>query len=239
MRLFRLTYFSATKTRVDASQCAATNCRVAQAHAPEARGVHFTLSATAIFALGLAFVVALSTAAFVVRPARAADRVELSRWAGDSKPPFALDDLERRSVALAAGDAGITIVHFFATWCDPCREELPALRRLVERADPADVRVLTISVAEVGVRVRNFVDKHPVNFPILLDRDRGVARAWNVSALPTTFILGRDLQPRLYVEQDYDWDTFDIPAALRDFASSHPPQATTTNVTSITKGDKP
>ncbi len=56
------------------------------------------------------------------------------------------------------------------------------------------------------MRVRNFVEKLPVNFPVLLDRDRSVAKAWNVSALPTTFILDRNLKPRLFVERDYDWD---------------------------------
>lgn len=111
------------------------------------------------------------------------------------------------------------VVHFFATWCEPCRDELPALNRLVARSDPAKLRVVTISVAEVDVRVRNFVEKLPVNFPVLLDRDRSVAKAWNVSALPTTFLLDRTLKPRLFVERDYDWDRLDIGEVLKSFGS--------------------
>jgi peroxiredoxin len=104
-------------------------------------------------------------------------------------------------------------VHFFATWCEPCREELPALRRLVQRTDPNEFSALAISVAEPDSRVRTFIENLPVNFPVLLDRDRSVAKSWGVYALPTTFILDRELKPRLFVETDYDWDKFDITSA--------------------------
>lgn len=137
-----------------------------------------------------------------------------------SKPSFNLDDLNRQPVSLADQRSEIVVVHFFATWCEPCRDELPALNRLVARADPAKLRVLTISVAEVDVRVRNFVEKLPVDFPILLDRDRSVAKAWSVSALPTTFILDRNLKPRLVVERDYDWDRVDVQEWLQAFGKN-------------------
>ena len=136
-----------------------------------------------------------------------------------TKPIFNLEDLGRRPVSLADQRSEIVLVHFFATWCEPCRDELPALNRLVARSDPEKLRVLTISVAEVDVRVRNFVDKLPVNFPVLLDRDRAVAKAWDVSALPTTFILDRSLRPRLIVERDYDWDRLDVGQILKSFGS--------------------
>jgi peroxiredoxin len=142
---------------------------------------------------------------------------QLARWTGDSQPLFTLDDLRKKPVSLADLRGDVLVVHFFATWCEPCREELPALRRLVERSDPRRLQVVTVSVAEVDVRVRNFVEKTPVNFPILLDRDRSVAKAWNVSALPTSFILDRDMKPRLFVEREYDWDSFDVSRALTMF----------------------
>ncbi len=142
-------------------------------------------------------------------------RSELIAWTGTPKPPFLLDNLANRTMSLADTHADIVVVHFFATWCEPCREELPALRRLVERSNPAQLRVISISVAEPGVRVRSFVEKLPVNFPILLDSDRAVAKSWGVSALPTTFILDRDLNPRLFVERDYDWDRIDVPQLLK------------------------
>lgn len=128
----------------------------------------------------------------------------------DLKPAFTLEDIDRVATALNDLHGRPVIVHFFATWCEPCRVELPALQRLAERA--GTLRVLTISVAEPEARVRTFLDKMPLQFPVLLDRDRSVARSWKVSALPTTYILDASLQPRLFVESDYPWDEVDVPA---------------------------
>jgi thiol-disulfide isomerase/thioredoxin len=100
------------------------------------------------------------------------------------------------------------LVHFFATWCEPCREELPALNRLRERA--AGAMVLAISVAENGQRVSRFIQQTSVNFPVLLDTDRAVAKSWDVSTLPTTYVLDARLRPRWRVEADYPWDNVDV-----------------------------
>ena len=145
--------------------------------------------------------------------------VDLSAWTGGEKPEFTLDDLDKRPVASRALPGQVLVVHFFATWCEPCLVEIPALRRLVERSDPALLRVLAISVGEVDVRVRNFFDRVPVNFTVLLDRDRGVARSWGIYALPTTYILGHDRTPRYFVERDHDWDRLDVAALLTALAA--------------------
>ena len=100
------------------------------------------------------------------------------------------------------------LVHFFATWCEPCREELPALNRLTARAG-GSVKVLAIAVADADRSVQRFFETMPVDFPILLDRDRAVAKAWSVATLPTTFVLDASLQPKFVVETDFAWDTID------------------------------
>jgi peroxiredoxin len=188
--------------------------------APACRGAYLA-HALALLALSLSLSTGLGAAVFAGQPttessAASEPPAELASIDGD-KPAFTLDDLDRQHVALASQRSDVLVVHFFATWCEPCRDELPALTRLVARSDPARLRVLTISVAEVDARVRNFIEKMPVNFPILLDRDRGVAKSWNVSALPTTFILDRDLKPRLFVERDYDWDRVDASQLVKAF----------------------
>lgn len=159
--------------------------------------------------------------------ARAGDSpAELASVASTAKPDFRLDDLSQKQVSLAAQRGQVVLVHFFATWCEPCREEMAGLKRLVERAEKTPVRVLAVSVAEVDIRVRNYFEKGPVNFPVLLDRDRAVAKSWGVSALPTTFILDRNLKPRLVVERDYEWDRLDISALLASLSArqaSSPP----------------
>jgi thiol-disulfide isomerase/thioredoxin len=107
----------------------------------------------------------------------------------------------------------VVLVHFFATWCEPCREELASLNELVARRS-GDLSVLAVNVAEVPLRVRHFLATTPVTFPVVLDTDRAVTKAWGVNILPTTFILDRSLAPRLWVEGDLDWTRTDVLAAL-------------------------
>lgn len=108
-------------------------------------------------------------------------------------------------MALEAARGKIVLVHVFATWCEPCREELPALSRLaVRHADT--VVILAVDVGEVDARVRRFFETLPVSFPVLLDRDRSMMRSWGVSALPTTFVLDAALRPRYRAIGDVSWD---------------------------------
>jgi peroxiredoxin len=83
---------------------------------------------------------------------------------------------------------------------------MASLQRLAERYEHRPVRILAVDVAEVEPRLRRFFSEQPVSFPILLDADRSVSKAWEVVALPTTFVLDPKLAPRLYIEGDLDWD---------------------------------
>lgn len=135
-------------------------------------------------------------------PYSTADASELKPTGESSKPDFSLHDLNGKSVALNTFKGRTVLVHFFATWCEPCREELPALNRFLGRGSPS-VSVIAISVAEVDPRVQRFFERMPVAFPVLLDRDRAVAKSWNISALPTTYVLDADMTPILLVEEDF------------------------------------
>jgi peroxiredoxin len=133
---------------------------------------------------------------------------ELVRTDGAVNPDFSLRDLDGRSVSLRAFKGRMLLVHFFATWCEPCREELPALGRFLDRSS-SRASVLAISIAEPEPRLKRFFEQMPVNFPVLLDPDRNVAKSWNISALPTTYVLDADAKPVLIVEGEFPWDTID------------------------------
>jgi thiol-disulfide isomerase/thioredoxin len=170
--------------------------------APEARGALLTSIASALVcALGF-----ISNA--ISQPLEVAAVAELQRWTEGPKPPFILPSTSGADVALNSVRGQVVLVHCFATWCEPRREELPALNRLAARAN-GTVKVLAISVTEVDLSVRRFVEAMRVNYPVLLDRDRAVARAWKVATLPTTFVLDADLRPRLVVEAEFAWDRID------------------------------
>ena len=126
-----------------------------------------------------------------------------------TRPDFSLQDLNGGAMSLRDFAGKTVFVHFFATWCEPCREELPALTRLRERS-AGKASVLAISVAENGQRVGRFFQQTPVNFPVLLDLDRAVAKSWGVTTLPSTYVLDAALRPRLVVEEDYPWDRVDF-----------------------------
>ena len=141
-------------------------------------------------------------------PWRAPAAAELQPVATTRQLTFTLPDVAGAAVVLESARGRAVLVHFFATWCEPCREELPALERLALRARGA-VNVLAIAVAEPDRRVQKFLETTPVDFPVLLDRDRAVAKAWHVVSLPTSFVLDADLNAKFVVESDYAWDAVD------------------------------
>jgi peroxiredoxin len=141
---------------------------------------------------------------FAQNHVRAADAV-LKPWTEGRLPIFALESLDGERTDLAQLRSSAGLVHFFATWCEPCRAELTALQQLHARLHDGSVTVVGIDVGEVDGRVRRFFTEQAVSFPILLDRDRAVSKTWRVSVLPTTFLLDRNLVPRFVAEGDVDW----------------------------------
>jgi thiol-disulfide isomerase/thioredoxin len=121
-------------------------------------------------------------------------------------PQFALDAQDGGRITLASHHGTITLVHFFATWCEPCRRELPALYRFAARHKPRGLSVLAIDVGEVEAAVRRFLSPRPVAILVLLDTDRAVTKAWDISILPTTFMLDETLTPGRVAAGDVDWD---------------------------------
>jgi peroxiredoxin len=189
---------------------------VARATAPEVRGAQFDPGSTGVLAgarrCSVACAIAL-LAALTCATSSTSHAAEL-RAETREKPAFTLADVTETEFKLATRHGRAVVVHFFATWCEPCREELPALRRLAERAGVQDIDVVAISVAEVPIRVRRFIEQTPVNYPVLLDEDRAVAKAWGVDTLPTTFVLDAGLKTRFAVEREYDWDGLDVATLL-------------------------
>ncbi|MFG1204324.1 TlpA disulfide reductase family protein [Xanthobacter aminoxidans] len=135
-------------------------------------------------------------------------------------PALSLGALDGVPVTLAADDPP-TIVHFFATWCAPCRTELPAL---ADFARLSGVRVLLVDVAEPADRIRRFFAEGTAGAapgPVLLDQNRAAARGWGVSLLPASFVVisGRLALAR---EGEVDWADPQTIAAIRVAAA--PPQ---------------
>lgn len=152
---------------------------------------------------------------------------EFQPWAAKTAPTLALDRLDGPAIALAGLSGRPVIVHFFATWCAPCIEEMASLDALAARLGTS-VAILAVSVGEVDARVRNFFRERPVRFPILLDRDRSAMRRWRVEGLPTSFVLDRDLRPVSFSAEPLDWTSLPVLSALAT-ALGPPSNATNAN----------
>lgn len=141
----------------------------------------------------------------VVAASAVASETRLRPWTGTPPSGVMLDATTGARVAIEDVRGRPVILHFFATWCEPCRADLVLLQEFADRH--GGLVTFAVDVGEVDARVARFAGEIGWTRPVLLDRDRAVARAFGVSALPTTVVLDATLTPRLIAEGDLDWRT--------------------------------
>jgi peroxiredoxin len=112
---------------------------------------------------------------------------------GDSAPAYAAPTMAGDTVALRELK-GAVLVNVWATWCVPCREEMPALEALHEQWREEGLHVVAISIDEaaMGRDVAGFVEDHGITFTILRDPQQRVTRAFRTTGVPESFLFGRD-----------------------------------------------
>jgi thiol-disulfide isomerase/thioredoxin len=108
----------------------------------------------------------------------------------------------------------VVLVNFWATWCVPCRDEMPSIERLRASLDGRRFAVLAVNLAEPESRIQKFLESVPLNFPVLLDRDAKIARAWQAKLLPATYIVGPDGTIRYRHLGELDWSKPEVRALV-------------------------
>lgn len=134
----------------------------------------------------------------------------VSPFEGDSMaqtkaPDFSLKDMNGRSVSLASLKGRPVILNFWATWCPPCKAEMPSLNKLYLDLKKRGLEVIAISTDTSPSHVSEFLSKTRLDFTIALDDSRSVSKLYKVFSMPTTFLINRDgtITEKLYGE--YDW----------------------------------
>ncbi len=110
---------------------------------------------------------------------------------GTKAPDFELVNLEGRTIKLSELRGKIVILNFWATWCEPCKLEMPFFEELHKKG-MANLEILGINFDEPASRVEEFVKEYSVQFPILLDPGAEIQKLFRVRGYPTTLIVDKD-----------------------------------------------
>ncbi|MBI3367736.1 MAG: TlpA family protein disulfide reductase [Burkholderiales bacterium] len=124
---------------------------------------------------------------------------------GQATPALALPGQDGGSWTLASARGQVVLLNFWASWCEPCRTEMPSLELLAQRHEKDRLQVLAINFRETDSALRRFVDQWPVTLSILRDRDGAAAQACGVRVFPTTLAVGRDGRIAFSVVGEVEW----------------------------------
>ena len=154
---------------------------------------------------------ALALVLWIALPASAQG---LARWKGGETPALELSDADGKRHRLSDYRGKVVLVNFWATWCAPCREEMPSMEALRGSLEKRPFVVLAVNVGE-GARVaRGFADKLSLQFPVLLDRDTKTTKAWGARILPASFVVGPDGAIRYSYLGAIDWNAAEVRTAI-------------------------
>ncbi|MCC6972050.1 MAG: TlpA family protein disulfide reductase [Phycisphaerales bacterium] len=131
---------------------------------------------------------------------------ELKPYSG-TVADFAAQDLQGKPVRFAAFRGKVVLLNFWATWCPPCRKEMPAMERLHRAYRERGLVVLAVSQDEAPLEeVRRFAVSLGLTFPVWHDRAREAARHYSLPGVPTSYLIAHDGQLAYRVLGEYDWD---------------------------------
>ncbi len=121
---------------------------------------------------------------------------------GEAAPDFALKSTAGRNLRLKEMRGEVVLINFWATWCGPCRQELPQLNKLHEQYAKAGFTLLGINVDADAKSAAAMAARLGVTFPVLHDRDKRVSRLYGVDTMPATLIVDRSGKVR-HVHRGY------------------------------------
>jgi cytochrome c biogenesis protein CcmG, thiol:disulfide interchange protein DsbE len=148
---------------------------------------------------------ALALCLFFAYAAAASAQAPIKPWTGGATPKLDLQGLDGRKVELSGLKGRVVLVNYWATWCEPCIEEMPSLERLQAKLRGRPFEVLAVNYGESAAKVSAFVSKMKLSLPVLLDPYKRSVEAWKVRGLPMTFLVDAEGHVRYWSFGASDW----------------------------------
>lgn len=143
---------------------------------------------------------------------------------GSDAPPMHAVTLDsaKRTVTLADYKGKVVLLNVWATWCEPCRVEMPSIEKLHREFGPQGLQVVAVSVDDAGAEdhIREFVKEYGLTFQILHDPTQSIKASYQVAGYPETFIIGREGKIRRKVIGAADWSSESNRALIRELLGS-------------------
>lgn len=122
-------------------------------------------------------------------------------------PALVLMDYHDQNFALEQQNGRVVLLNFWASWCKPCVDEIPSLHRLRERIDDSGFEIVTVNVGEGRQRVAEFMQRVPVELPLLLDADGSAAKDWKIYVYPSSYLVDHRGVIRYAYLGALEWDS--------------------------------
>jgi len=134
--------------------------------------------------------------------------------------PLLLTRLDGSDYDLKQDLGKVVVVNFWATWCMPCRQEMPAMNRLKAQVGGKGIKLIGVNVDETEAAINRFLEQVPVDFTILMDPGAETTQSWRVRGLPTTYIVDARGRLRYRVMGGREWDAPEVVKFLLSLRAS-------------------
>jgi len=133
---------------------------------------------------------------------------------------FSLSLLEGETRSLSSFKGKVIFLNFWATWCGPCRVEMPSMESLYKKFNDKGLEILAVNCAEDKAAVSSFMKNEGFTFPVLLDLDGRVSINYGIQSIPTTFLIDRGGMIILRLVGSIDWNNPKIHAAIESLLNN-------------------